>query len=238
MHGGAIPVSLWIGKSVMKKIIFVFALVLLAPARPQAAEMMPDQLVRTTIEKINLLLKVDRDVDPEDPRRLYAMIDFCEEVLPHIDFRGMAKSVLGPSWRQASADQRVRFTHEFRNLLVRVYGTALRKYRDQQIIYLPFFGKSGDKTAVVKTEVKQASGAPNVQIIYSFYRVDSVWKAYDITIDGVSLVTTYRSTYADLIRKEGIDSLIAGIAKSNRKPPGDRDGAPGPAESAPKGTGS
>jgi len=222
----------------MKKIIFVFALVLLAPARPQAAEMMPDQLVRATIEKINLLLKVDRDVDPEDPRRLYAMIDFCEEVLPHIDFRGMAKSVLGPSWRKASAAQRARFTHEFRNLLVRIYGTALRKYRDVQIIYLPFFGKPGDKTAVVKTEVKQAGGGPNVQINYSFYRLHSRWKLYDLTIDGVSLITTYRSTYADQIRNEGIDSLIRGIAESNRHPPSDRDGALEPAESPRQGVGS
>ena len=218
----------------MKKIIFVFTLVLLTPSSLQA-EVMPDQLVRTTIEKINLLLKVDRDVDPEDPRRLYAMIDLCEEVLPHIDFHGMAKSVLGPSWRRASADQRARFTREFRNLLVRTYGTALRKHHDQQIIYLPFFGKPGDKTAVVKTEIKQASGGPNVQINYSFYRAHSVWKLYDVTIDGVSLVTTYRSTSADLIRNEGIDSLIAGMAKSNRQPPGDRDGAPEPAGSPRKG---
>jgi len=222
----------------MKTIIFVFALVLLTPASLQA-EVMPDQLVRTTTEKINLLLKVDRDVNPEDPRRLYAMIDFCEEVLPHIDFRGMAKSVLGPSWRKASADQRVRFTREFRNLLVRVYGTALRKHRDQQIVYLPFFGKPEDKTAVVKTEVKQASGGPNVQINYSFYRVDSVWKVYDITIDGVSLVTTYRATYADLIQKEGIDALIAGIAKSNNEPVSGKRGTPkpNPAGSPPKGAG-
>jgi phospholipid transport system substrate-binding protein len=222
----------------MKKIIFVFTLAMLMPSGLQA-EVMPDQLVRTTIEKINLLLKVDRDVDPEDPRRLYAMIDFCEEVLPHIDFHGMAKSVLGPSWRRASAGQRARFTREFRNLLVRTYGTALRKHHDQQIIYLPFFGKPGDKTAVVKTEIKQASGGPNVQINYSFYRAHSVWKVYDITIDGVSLITTYRSTSADLIRKEGIDSLIAGMAKSNRQPPGDRDrnGAPGPTGTPQKGTG-
>ena len=219
----------------MKKIVFFFMLVLLVPTHLQAAEMMPDQLVRTTIEKISLLLKVDRDVDPEDPRRLYAMIDFCEEVLPHIDFPGMARSVLGPSWRKASADQRARFTREFRNLLVRTYSTAMRNHRDQQIVYLPFFGKPGDNTVVVKTEVKQASGGPNVPINYSFYRVHSIWKVYDITIDGVSLVTTYRSTYADLIQKEGIDSLIADMAKNNRRPPGGRDGAPKPAGSPRKG---
>lgn len=202
----------------MKKISLIFVLALLTPTGLPAEELMPDQLLRMTVEKIDLLLKEDRSVDAQDPRRLYTMIDFCEEVLPHIDFPGMARTVLGPSWRTATAEQRARFTHEFRYLLVRVYGTALSRNRDKQIIYLPFFGKPGDKTAVVRTEVKQASGGPNVQINYSFYSVNSFWKMYDITIDGVSLVNTYRSTYADLLRKEGIDALIAGIAQSNRRP--------------------
>jgi len=210
----------------MKKIIFVLVLVSLAPVALPAAEVMPDRLVRTTIDKINLLLKEDRSVDPEDPRRLYAMIDFCEEVLPHIDFRGMARSVLGLAWRKASAEQRARFTHEFRYLLVRVYGAALSKNRDRQIVYLPFLGKPGDKTALVKTEVKQAGGGPNVQINYSFYSVNSIWKLYDITIDGVSLINTYHDTYADMIKREGIDGLIASIARSNKEIPGSKGGAP------------
>jgi phospholipid transport system substrate-binding protein len=222
----------------MKKMIFILAFMLWVPAAlPAAEEVMPDHLLRATIDKIDQLLAMDRGVDPEDPRRLYAMIDFCEEVLPHIDFRGMARSVLGPAWRKASEEQRVRFTREFRYLLVRIYGAALHKNHDQQIIYLPFFGKPGDKTAIVKTEVKPAGGGPNVQINYSFYRVNSFWKLYDITVDGVSLVTTYRTTYADLIRREGIDSLIAGIARSNQWPTSRRDKAPELAESSRKGGG-
>jgi phospholipid transport system substrate-binding protein len=130
---------------------------------------------------------------------------------------------MGPSWRQASPEQRARFVHEFRYLLVRTYGAALHEKRGRKIVYLPFYGKPGDKTAVVRTEVKQASGAANVQINYSFYRDNSVWKLYDITIDGVSLVTTYRSTYAEMISKEGLDSLIASIAKSNQQPARGRD---------------
>ncbi|MGE5240410.1 MAG: phospholipid-binding protein MlaC [Bacteroidota bacterium] len=221
----------------MKKIICVFVLMLWTPVALAAAEVMPDQLLRTTIDKINQLLTVDRSADPDDPHRLYAMIDFCEEVLPHIDFRGMARAVLGPAWRNINDEQRARFTHEFRYLLVRTYGTALRKNRDQKIIYLPFFGKPGDKTAVVRTEIRQASGGPNVHINYSFYRVHSVWKLYDIAIDGVSLVTTYHSTYADQIHKEGIDSLIVGIAKSNRQPASERGGAPVRAGSSRRGAG-
>lgn len=216
----------------MKKIIFVLLfLFLVSPGL--RAEVMPDQLLRTTIGKISVLLQTDRNADPEDPRILYAMIDFCEEVLPHIDFRAMSKSALGRYWHSASPNQRAQFTREFRNFLIRVYGTALRKYSKQEIVYFPFLAKPGDKAAVVKTEVKQTSGAPNIQVHYSFYKVHSVWKLYDISIEGVSLITNYANTYADMIQKEGIDALIASIAKSNKEPLSSKDGKQKPAD-APK----
>ncbi len=220
----------------MKRIVAVFTILLLAAPCLQA-ETMPDQLVRTTVGKIAPLFKAQRDVDASDPRRLYAMMDFCEEVLPHIDFRAMSRYALGRYWREATGNQRARFTREFRNLLVRTYGAALQKYSDRQVIYLPFLGKPGDKTAVVKTEVKQAGGGPNIQINYSFYKVHSIWKMYDISIDGVSLVATYHSTYAELVQKQGIDALIASIARSNNEPPRSQGSAPQAAESPRKGAG-
>jgi phospholipid transport system substrate-binding protein len=107
---------------------------------------------------------------------------------------------------------------EFRYLLVRTYGAALHEKRGRKIVYLPFYGRPGDKTAVVRTEVRHAGGGANVQIGYSFYRAESIWKLYDITIDGVSLVTTYRRTYAETIDNKGLDALIADIARTNRQP--------------------
>jgi phospholipid transport system substrate-binding protein len=75
----------------------------------------------------------------------------------------------------------------------------------------------------VKTEVKQTAGGANIPIHYSFYKTDSIWKMYDIAIGGVSLTTTYRATYAEMLQQEGIDALIANIAKSNKEPPQDKD---------------
>ncbi len=213
----------------MKKIISAFLLLLLFSSAARA-EVMPDQLLRNTIGKISFLLQAD-SADADDPRILYGMVDFCEQVLPHIDFRAMSKSALGRYWRSADQKQRAQFTCEFRNLLIRVYGAALRKYGKQEIVYLPFFGKPGDKSALVKTEVKQANNAPNIQISYSFYKVHSVWKLYDISIDGVSLITTYANTYAALIEKEGVDALIANLAKSNQAPVNANNGAAEPVAS-------
>jgi len=216
----------------MKKIIFVFLLLFLISPGARA-EVMPDQLLRNIIAKISPLLQVDLKADADDPRILYSVFDFCEEVLPHIDFHAMSKSALGRYWQEASPSQRTRFTHEFRNLLVRVYGGTLRKYGKQEIVYLPFLAKPGDKAAVVKTEVKQANGAPNVQINYSFYKAHSIWKLYDISIEGASLITTYANTYSDKIQKDGLDALIASIAKSNKEPLSDKGRKPEPV-AAPK----
>ncbi len=202
------------------KRIFPAALMMISAFPGFAAEVMPDQLVRETAEKVSSLIKMEGD----DPRKLYLLVDFCEDVLPHIDFRAMSRAALGPHWSNADGNQRARFSREFRNHLVRTYSTALRKSSgNNQIIYLPFAGKPEDKTAIVKTEVKQAGGGPNIPIYYNFYKTDSVWKVYDISIEGVSLVSAYRATYADKLQREGLDVLIADIAKRNREPVPDKE---------------
>ncbi|WP_372523177.1 phospholipid-binding protein MlaC [Sulfuricaulis sp.] len=197
----------------MKKIIsslllMVFALSVLA------AEVAPDLLAREVTDKIVVLLKANKNVYTKDHKKLYAMVD--EHVLPNFDFRAMSRTVLGRYWRTASEEQRTRFTAEFRDLLVRTYATALLKYNDEKIIYLPFKLAPGDRTAAVKSEVRRTDGGPPIAINYSFYRTDAGWKVYDVTIEGASLVTTYQSTYADRVQREGLDALIASLAQDNK----------------------
>lgn len=200
----------------MSRIALACAIVLL-PTLGRSADVMPDQLVRDTARQIDQLLTARTAPGTVDPGLLYALVDICEEVLPHIDFRGMAKSALGPQWHKANASQRARFTHEFRNLLVRIYAKALPAGGDQEIVYLPFRVKPGDRTAIVRTEIRKPAAAQNVPINYSFYRHKSIWKVYDITVDGVSLITVFRGTYRERIDKEGLDGVIADIARENRE---------------------
>lgn len=206
----------------MKKIAFIVSFLLLAPLAV-AAETPPDLLVRETSDKITVLLKANRDVYAKDHKKLYAMVD--ENVLQHFDFRTMSKSVLARYWREATEDQRTKFAHEFRELLVRTYATALLKYTDQQILFLPFISKPDDKTVTVRTEVKQSGGGLNIPIHYSFFKSEAGWKVYDITIDGISLITNYRSTYAERIQREGLDALIASIARDNKGAAIDKGGS-------------
>lgn len=178
------------------------------------AQTPPDQLVRETTDLILAQLKANKQAYERDPKKLYAMVQ--EKVLPHFDFRVMARSVLGRYWREATEEQRNRFIKEFRDLLVRTYATALLKYTNEEIRYLPFRANPGDKTVVVRTEVVQPGG-PSIPIHYSFYQTDSGWKVYDISIDGVSLVANYRNTYANIVKNEGLNALIEKLAESNRR---------------------
>lgn len=200
----------------MKKIILLTGVLLLSLLGVAHAEVAPEDLVRKTADEILAEIKAHRDVYVADYAKLYKMAD--EKVLPHFDFRRMAQWVLGRSWRDATPEQRDRFVSEFRDLLVRTYSTALLNYKDQKIIYLPVQRKPGDDDVMVKTEVQQSGGQPNIPIHYSFYKnKDGEWKVYDVTIEGVSLVTQYRSTYATKVREKGMDALIAELAAKNKQ---------------------
>ena len=179
-----------------------------------AAEVTPDQLSREVTDKIVVLLKANKNVYTKDHKKLYAMVD--EHVLPNFDFRAMSRTVLGRYWRTASEEQRTRFTAEFRVLLVRTYATALLKYNDEKIVYLAFRLNPDDRTTTVKSEVRRTDGGPPIAINYSFYRTNAGWKVYDVTIEGASLVTTYQSTYAERVQREGLDALIASLARDNK----------------------
>lgn len=179
-----------------------------------AAEVTPDLLAREVTDKIVVLLKANKNVYTKDHKKLYAMVD--EHVLPNFDFRAMSRTVLGRYWRTADEEQRVRFTAEFRDLLVRTYATALLKYNDETIVYLPFRLSPDDRTVTVKSEVRRTDGGPPIAINYSFYRTDAGWKVYDVTIEGASLVTTYQSTYSARVQREGVNALITSLAQDNK----------------------
>ncbi|HJW82530.1 MAG TPA: ABC transporter substrate-binding protein [Acidiferrobacterales bacterium] len=200
----------------MKRIILLVGVLLLSVAGMARAETAPEELVRVTADQILAEIKAHRDVYARDYAKLYKMAD--EKVLPHFDFRRMAQWVLGRFWKEATPEQRDRFTSEFRDLLVGTYSQALLNYNDQKIVYLPVQRKPDDTEVTVKTEVKQTGGQPNIPIHYSFYKnKDGAWKVYDITIEGVSLVTNYRSVYATKIREKGMDALIAEITDNNKQ---------------------
>ena len=100
-------------------------------------------------------------------------------------------------------------------MLVRTYSSALLEYTDQALIYLPMEGVEADGEVTVRTEIEQAGGFP-IPINYMLRLGDDGWKVIDISVDDVSLVTNYRSSFARAIKKDGVDGLIETLRDRNQ----------------------
>ena len=179
----------------------------------QATTQSAEDVVKTTTDRMLERLVAERDQLEVHPERIYDLID--EFVLPHFDFPSMSKWVLGQSWKDASDGQRQLFLKEFRTLLVRTYAKALLEYSDEKIHFLPSDNAPAANLAVVKTEVKSPGGGAPVPIHYRMHISDGEWKVVDVAVDGVSLVSTYRGSFASEIRKNGLDALIAKLVERN-----------------------
>lgn len=198
---------------VEKSWIWLWIALLALPAAAQEPE--PQKLVRQTADYVLSQVRARKAELEKDPSGLYQLVH--EQVIPHFDFRLMTRAAMGRYWRRASESQRRRLVAAFREMLVRTYATMLLGYSDERIQYLPFRGKPGDKRVVVRTKVFTKDGAPPVPIDYRLYRKNGQWKVYDVVVDGVSLVSNYRSTFAEQIRKGGIDGLIEALERHNLK---------------------
>ncbi len=197
--------------------VLVLGLLLLGLPSLVAAkvEQSPQQLVIETTDRILKALRAEQAEIKKDPQRLYEIVD--EIVLPHFDFRRMSSWVLGKHWRKATPAEREQFVKEFRTLLVRTYAAALNDNYDQKIEFLPLRAKKDATEVTVRTEVEVDSGFP-IPINYKMYRTkDGEWLVYDVNIDGVSLVTNYRSAFSKEIRSGGLPRLIASLAERNQQ---------------------
>jgi phospholipid transport system substrate-binding protein len=127
----------------------------------------------------------------------------------------MTALAVGRNWSKASAEQQKALTNEFRTLLVRTYSSALTTYRNQVIEFKPLRAAAGDTDVTVRTQVKQP-GTESISIDYGMEKTPDGWKAYDVVVGGVSLVTNYRETFNAEIRDGGVDGLIKSLASKNR----------------------
>jgi len=180
-----------------------------------AAQEPPDALVKRVTDELVAMIKADKDLQAGNQRKVVEVAE--AKVLPHFDFARMTRLAVGRNWQQASDAQKEALVKEFRTLLVRTYSSSLSAYRNQTIEVKPLKLAPGDKEATVRTAVIQQGGTP-IPIDYSMEKEAAGWKVYDVVIDGVSLVTTYRGSFNDQIQKGGIDGLVKTLADRNRSP--------------------
>ena len=185
-------------------------LVGVAPLAPAAED--PTAVVRDTAEKVLNSLRTDR-ARYQDDQALFQLVR--DVVFPRIDRERTAQWVLGANWRTATPAQREQFIAEFSDLLLRTYGTALRQYDSEKLNYLPTQAAAGADRVTVRTEIIRPDG-PKVSVDYLLTNRSGEWKVYDIIIENVSMVVTYRSEYAAIIKRDGMDGLLKQLADRNR----------------------
>ena len=200
----------------MKQLLSGFYfLALLGFAGSAVAEMGTDELVRKTADEVIEIVKNDKDIQNGNQQKIFALAE--AKILPNFDFDRVCRLVLGRNWATATKEQQAEFQKEFRSLLLRTYASALSKYRNQTIQYLPFRAQPDATRVTVKTQILQPGGQP-IAIDYTLEKGANGWKVFDIVIEGVSLVTNYRSQFSNEIRQVGgMDGLIQRLAEKNRE---------------------
>lgn len=196
----------------MKTIRWLPLAAMLAAALAYAQEA-PDAMVKRVSQEVLEIARSDPKVQAGDQARIHEVID--GKLAPHFDFAHMTALAMGRNWRNATPAQQKELTDEFKQLLVRTYSGALSRYRDQKIEYKPLAAAPTATDVTVKTLVIQSGGGSPVTIDYSLAKTPEGWKAYDVIVGGVSLVTNYRDEFNEQVKSGGVDGLIKTLKAKN-----------------------
>jgi len=183
-----------------------------APAA--AATEGPTEVVQTAAQGMLQALDKDRDAYRRDPAKVGQLVD--KFLLPHFDTEFSARLVLGQHWRDATPDQRQRFINAFYRSLLNNYGAALSDFTSDRLKIFPTKVDPDTTRATVRTEVKRDNG-DRVAVNYYLHKTPQGWKAWDVVIDGISYVNSYREDFGPQIEQHGIDSVIQRL-ESGEKP--------------------
>ncbi len=199
-------------------LLVLAAALLITPlqAEPVPPNTVLEQASREMISAIN----ANHDKIKADPAVVNGLVE--DILMPHIDFIAASRWVLGKHWRRASKEQKLNFIRQFRTLLLRFYSAALAEYltsnnvSDDMFVFLPLRGDMANKQVTVNSEIHAPSGSI-IPVKYSMHLTHKGWKVYDVSIEGVSMVTTYRTSFAAEIKQKGLDGLIASLSERNGK---------------------
>ena len=192
---------------------FAAALILAAVALPVLAQEAPDALVKRTSGEVLQIVRTDPRVAAGDKQRIREVIETM--LLPNFDFDRMTALAMGRNWNKATPEQQKALVEQFRTLLVRTYSGALSQYKDQTIDFKPMRADPAATEVVVRSEVVRPGQAPE-QIDYGMTKTAAGWKAYDVIVGGVSLVTNYRDEFNEQIKGGGVDGLIQTLRDKNK----------------------
>jgi phospholipid transport system substrate-binding protein len=183
---------------------------------PNASSLGPQELVENSAKRMLAELDKNRAMYKADPSKLDDLVG--NVLLPYFDTDYAARLVLGQTWRTATPEQRKRFVDAFYHSLLRNYGAALVDFTGDRFIVLPYKGDPNDTTATVRTEVKRSTG-DKVPVNFSLRKTPDGWKAWDVVIEGISYVKSFRTDFASEIQQKGLDDVITRLEKEGRVGP-------------------
>jgi len=196
----------------MTQILKVFALLLFVALPVSAQETGPEELVKKITSEVMDAIQSDKALAAGDRQKAIKLAE--EKILPHVDFEEATRLAVGRGWKQANPEQQKKLVSEFRSMLVRTYSNAISAYQGQTMKVQPSRVKPADTDATVRNQFIRPGGKP-VLIDYQMRKTDNGWKIYDIVVEGVSLVLTYRSEFDAIVKQEGLDALIKRLAQKN-----------------------
>jgi phospholipid transport system substrate-binding protein len=176
-----------------------------APNAASASTLGPSELVQQSAQGMLTDLDKDRDAYRRDPNKLAELVD--KWLLPHFDTEFSARLVLGRYWRTATSEQRKRFVDAFYHSLLTNYGSALLEFTSSRLKIYPTSVAPDATRATVRTEIKRDNGDV-VQVNYYLHKTSDGWKAWDVVIDGISYVNSYRQDFGEQIEQQGLDAVI------------------------------
>ncbi len=193
--------------------LFATAVLAAFAATSAQAQPAPDALIKTVATDVTTVLKADPAI-LSNAAKLKELIE--SKLIPNFSFARMTQLAMGRNWAKASPEQQAALTKEFQTLLVRTYSGALANFRNNTIDVRPLRMQPAETDVTVKTVINQANGQ-GIPIDYSLEKgADGGWKAYDIIVAGVSLVTNYRDEFNTVIRDQGVDALVKQLQSKNK----------------------
>lgn len=174
----------------------------------------PDQLIRETASDVIATVKADKELRAGNQKKMLALVE--AKILPHFDFEKMTRLAVGRPWRMATAEQRQALVTEFRTLLVRTYTAAFAHYENQKVdVKAPRMNGDDANQAMVDTTISKP-GSPAIAVNYVMEKKPDGWKVFDLTIEGASLIASYRGTFREQVQAGGIDGLIKFLSDKNK----------------------
>ncbi len=165
----------------------------------------PSELIESSANVILSGIDAHREQYRKDPTGLYELVE--KTLLPNFDTPYAAQLVLGQNWRNATPEQRKRFVDAFYKSLLYTYGDAMVDFTADRLKVLPTKVAPEETKATVRTEIKRANGQ-KVAVNYSMHKINGAWKAWDVVIDGISYVKSYREDYGAQVQQQGLDAVI------------------------------